>query len=118
MVDSQVPLSGWLREFQVLEDISPWKVKTDNSILESVAEAFERHPILEPLYFRLLEVLKDFPPSEKYFVPPQISLGSNTIWVTITERHLRLRMKAEYRKLERVCWVTGLEVLEERKQRP
>jgi hypothetical protein len=92
--------------YEELKEISPWDVLIDDAAVEQVMDLVKLHPYLERFFNeRLLKGLGSFPPDDRYFTEPEMSLGSPQIWVTITEHHIRIRVKAEYRKLEQRCWV-------------
>ena len=92
--------------YEELRDLSPWGVRVDEAAVEQVLELVALHPQLEGFFIeKLLKGLRAFPPDPMYFTDPEMSWGNPAIWVTITEKHLRLRVKAEYRRQELICWV-------------
>ena len=94
------------RIYDELKAIKPWELRIDEGAVEDVLHLVVSHPFLEGFFNqRLLKALAEFPPDSRYFSNPVMSLASPLVWVTITERHIRLRVKAEYRKVEQVCWV-------------
>lgn len=106
MQPGQAPRPSHSRIYEELREASPWQVSVDDAAVEQVSELVALHPTLEGFFTdRLLVALKVFPPDPKYFTDPEMSWGNPSIWVTISERHLRIRVKAEYRKEEGVCWV-------------
>lgn len=95
--------------YEELKDLSPWDVRIDDTAVDQVSELLALHPQLETFFVeKLLKGLRAFPPDPMFFLDPEMSWGNPSIWVTITEKHLRVRVKAEYRRQELICWVVDV----------
>jgi hypothetical protein len=92
--------------YESLVGLSPWNVLVDEEAVAQILDLVALQPSLEGFVNeRLLKGLQSFPPDPKFFTDPEMSWDNPLIWVTITERHIRIRVKAEYRKNEHICWV-------------
>ncbi len=106
MPSGQEPRSAHSLAYEALKEQSPWTVSVDEHAEDQVYALVDLHPHLEGFFTdRLLAALSVFPPDPKYFTDPEMSWGNPSIWVTISERHIRIRIKAEYRKEDGICWV-------------
>jgi hypothetical protein len=92
--------------YEELRDLSPWDVRIDTGTVAQVVDLIQLHPALEGFFIeKLLKGLRVFPPDPRFFSDPEMSWGNPSIWITVTEQHLRIRLKAEYRRQECICWV-------------
>lgn len=106
MPPGQAPRQPHSLLYETLKEQSPWTVKVDEHTEGQVVELVRLHRQLEGFFTdRLLPALMAFPPDPRYFSDPEMSWGNPSIWVTITEKHIRIRVKEEYRKEEGTCWV-------------
>lgn len=109
MFSSQAPRPRHTQAYEELKELSPWDVRIDAAAVAQVLSLLSLHPHLEGFFTeRLMAALRGFPPDPKYFSDPEMSWSSPLVWVTVTERHVRLRVKAEYRKAEGTCWIVDL----------
>lgn len=106
MPPGQAPRQSHSLAYETLKEQSPWKVNVDEHAEGQVFDLVRVHPQMEGFFAdRLLAALVVFPLDPKYFSDPEMSWGNPSIWVTISERHIRIRVKAEYRKEDGICWV-------------
>lgn len=106
MTPGPAPRRSHSLAYEQLKELSPWEVMVDEHAVQQVIALLNLHPQLEGFFTdRLLVALKAFPPDPRYFSDPEMSLGDPSVWISISEKHIRLRVKAEYRKHEGVCWV-------------
>ncbi len=94
------------RMYEELKELSPWEVRLDDMAVKQVEQCVARRPDLANwLLDRLLPCLATFPPNPDIFTDPLMSWGVPDIWITVSEHHLRIRIKAEYRRPLHQCWV-------------
>lgn len=104
MSPGQGPRHAHSLAYEALKEQSPWDVKMDEHAAGQVFELVNLHPQLEGFVTdRLLPALAIFPPDNRYFSDPEMSWGNPSVWVTVTEKHIRIRVKAEYRTEEGVA---------------
>lgn len=109
MLPGKAPRRSHSEAYETLRELSPWDVQVDVVAVEQLEAVFVLHPFLEGLVIdKLLPGLRAFPPDPRFFTDPEMSLGDSNIWVTLSERHLRIRVKAEYRREEQCCWVVHI----------
>ncbi|HXB97727.1 MAG TPA: hypothetical protein VNZ54_06710 [bacterium] len=95
--------------YQQLKAMSPWEVHIDARAVDQLEAWLVLMPQLETFFTdRLMRGLTAFPPDLRFFTDPEMSWGNPWIWVTITQGHVRVRIKAEYRVHEKVCWIVEL----------